>query len=393
MIDLKVARYKNVDITFIDVKTNGGNRLIKFNYPGSDDQAIEVQGNLQPSFNITAILTDENYFNDRDELLTVLNDKTPDTFVHPTAGAINNVIAGRYELIEKLSDIGRAEVNIVFEIDNAAGIPIQSQNLPSQVIQSSSLANAQVADSFSNIFDVSLNFPNNFTDAFDALNKVSNALSTAYTLTEPISDLASDFRISLNRFSSNIGNLIQAPVDLSTTLFNLFFDLDTLYESESDAYSVFRSLFDYGNDDPIIMQTTVGRIERKKNRDVIRATVKAYALLYAYNNAMLIDYFTTDDLDLIQDELEQQYLSLRAEPQLANEALELIDRTRIQAQFTLDLVRVNTRSIITVETRPKPLAVLVYEYYGSTELVDIIAELNNVKQHSFVEGQLKIVTS
>ena len=63
----------------------------------------------------------------------------------------------------------------------------------------------------------------------------------------------------------------------------------------------------------------------------------------------------------------------------------------MQAQDTLDQVRVNTSQVITIETRRQPLSVLVYSYYGSTELTDTIAELNNIKENAFVEGSVQVL--
>ena len=133
--------------------------------------------------------------------------------------------------------------------------------------------------------------------------------------------------------------------------------------------------------------------QRKQNRDLIRANLRVQALSYSYLNAAEAEYNTTEDLELAQNNLEAQYLDTRNNQLLSNEALEELDRVRVQAQKALDAVRVNTRSIITIETPLRPLTVLVYEYYGNTDLVETIAELNDINQNAFVEGEVRILTA
>jgi len=156
---------------------------------------------------------------------------------------------------------------------------------------------------------------------------------------------------------------------------------------------VLKGLFPFGTNDPIVETNTVGRVERKRNRDLLRANMRTQALSFAYINASEVDYQNTDDLDLAHDELEAQYIDVRDNQLLSNESLEELDRLRVQAQKTLDVVRVNTRLIITVETPLIPLSVLTYRYYGSTDLVEIIADLNNINQNAFVEGDVRILTA
>ena len=102
LIQLKTANYKGVEFAIRDMPTTGGNRIIKFNYPGSDKQSIEVQGKAPRSFSLTAVIPHENYFSERDELLRVLEDGERGTLVHPTFGAIENVINGEFSLNENI---------------------------------------------------------------------------------------------------------------------------------------------------------------------------------------------------------------------------------------------------------------------------------------------------
>lgn len=392
MIELKTAKYKGVEFLFDDMPTTGGNRIIKFNYPGSDKQSIERQGKAPRSFTLTAIIPHENYYQERDNLLRVLEDGEVGTLTHPTFGDVENVINGLYTITEKLSELGRAQVVIPFEIDNATGIPQQSGALASQVQTQSDICNAQLAADLGDGYDVGLNFSGNFTDALDNLDNVSASFAEASEFAEPVAENIAAFRQSVDNFAGSIGNLIQVPADLATSVRGLFEDLNNLYDTPETLLGAFKLLFPFGEDDPVVQTTTVGRVQRKQNRDLVRANLRVQALSYSYLNAAEVEYASTDDLELVQDSLETQYLDARNNQLLSNESMEELDRLRVQAQKALDVARVNTRSIITIETPLIPLSVLVYSYYGSTELVEAIADLNNINQNAFVEGDVRILT-
>jgi len=434
IIQLKVAKYKGVEFLFETATTTGGNRLIKFNFPGSDRQSIERQGKLPRSYPMTIWIQHDNYFQVKDELLRVLEDGEKGVLTHPTDGDIDNVINGEYQLVETISDLGRGQLTVTFEIDDSVGIPIQSGDLVSQVQSASDLLNTQLAADITNDYEASLNFLGNFNDALDNLNEISAAINSASTLANPISNLAADFTKAITTFNNSIGNLVQSPTELSSSINALFESLNNLYETPGETFRVLKGLFAFGEDDPVIavvaptnanntnpiaVPKTAGLTERKRNRDLIRANIRTQSLSYAYLNTVQVDFSNTDDLDLVQDELETQYANIRdnqtisgrslsgqlisGEPRsitdqlvndqlLSNESLELLDRIRVQAQKTFDNVRVSTQSIITVETPLRPLSAIVFSYYGSTDLVETIADLNNINQNAFVEGEIRILT-
>lgn len=407
IIELKTAKYKGVQFLFTDMTTVGGNRIIKYNYPGSDAQAVERQGKLPRGYALTIWVQHENYYQTRDNILRVLEDGITGTLTHPTFGDVDNVINGDYTLEEKITELGRASIKVTFEQNTATGVPRQSGNLAAQVQTRSQALNAGLSADFASKYKVSTGLTGNFSDALDTAANAVRAVERASQVVTPLTEGLSQFRAKIRRVTGAIGDLIQAPARLAAEIDGLFADLNNLFEAPKDAVAAFKALFDYGNDDATITPNTVARTERKLNSDLLRTKIQMQALSYAYSNASQATYTTTDELDEVQDILEVQYANNHAARLLAggesetggslfiasNETLEVLDQVRVQAQAVLDEVRVSTRTTLTIETPRMPLSVLVYNYYGSTELVDTIADLNNIKQNAFVEGELRILTS
>lgn len=414
IIELKTARYKGVEMPFEAASTTGGNRLIVFSYPGSDEQSIEIQGKAPREFTLTFWIPHENYYQERDTFLAVLEDGVSGVLTHPTFGDVENVINGKYTLTETISELGRARVVVPFHIDGAGqGIPQQSDNLPALVNTGVLNFNAQLSLDF-DFYDVTNSFSGNFTDASTNMTSAINSIADAASLFDPLTDLAADFTQQINVLANNIGGLVESPAAFVSGVSGLFESLNNLFETPARTLAVFESLFDFGDDDPEVLQNTVGRKERKINRDLLRTQIAAQALAFGYLNATQVEFQTDVEIAEVQSRLEAQYLEIKtgniisnettntrlpadqSQPNvylLSNESFELLDRLRTQAQQVFDGARINASTIITINTPLRPLSVLVYAYYGSTDLVETIAELNDVKQNAFVEGDIRILSS
>ena len=391
IIQLKNGSYKGVNIVFVESETSGGNRLVKFNYPSSDNQSIEIQGKQERSFSLTIWIPFDNYYEKRDELLRVLEDGKFGTFVHPTFGDIENVTNGLYTLSEKQSELGRGSVTVTFEVDTGEGVPIQSGDTVSLVQDAAITLNETINSDLSDTYEVAASSGGNFEDAVNNIGGLVDLFESAANTVESKLDEFADFNQQVKDFRSDVYSVVSTPANLAERLANLFVTLDRLTDNPEDIIKPLKRLFAFGDNDPDIKPTTFARIERKKNRDQLRVAVKTQALSYAYIAYAQIEYSTAEDLEAAQRELEEQYKSVRNES-ISNEALESLDRLRVQGQRTLDNAKVSRKSIITIDTKLMPLTVLVYSYYGNTDLVETIAELNNIKQNAFVEGEIRILS-
>ncbi|MCK5127647.1 MAG: DNA circularization N-terminal domain-containing protein [candidate division Zixibacteria bacterium] len=392
IIATKEASYKGVAFLWRSAPTSGGRRVIPFLYPRSDKQAIEDQGLAPRKFSITGIISHDNYFVVRDNLLRALENKDAGVLVHPTYGEINGVKAGRYTITEKISELGRAEITMEFFIEDSSGIPRVAANRTSQVRAASDALNGSLSADLSEGYTVTSSFTGNFASAEEGAVDVAASMTDAIKKIEPLTDKLNTFRGQVTAYTNNITALIQEPSNLADSVGLLFSSMNDLYAAPGQTLDVIAGLFGFGADDPVFAQNTAGRIERKRNQDLLRANIKAQSLSYAYLNAVQVEYDSETALNAVNDDLEAQYLDARQNELLSNETLLNLDALRVEANAALSEILLNTRKVITIETRQIPLSVLVYQYYGSTDLVPTIAVLNNIQQNAFVSGQVQILT-
>lgn len=406
MIQLSLARYKGVDFLFEDATTTGGNRLLKFNYPASDRQSIERQGEAPASYSMTIVIPHEDYEAKRASLLRVLSSATPGVLVHPTFGPLPNMIPGQFTVNERLSELGRATVTTTFERDDGAGVPQATGDTLSQV-QAQSLAVSTAAGSgLASRFKVSSRFPANFRAARTLLTDLSGRLRAITEFGTPIAAEVAAFRADIDAFNGSIGALIQAPANLATELDSLFESVGNLFETPDETFGALRSLLGFGDEYSAVPTDTAGRIERNNNQNAIVGYVGAQTLNNQYLFAAWAAsqrippryvppptalYKTAEDVAAVQDEIEQRYLTVREASGVNNETLEQLDRLRVSAQQVVGDSQIARRSLITVTVDTLPLSVLAYQYYGSTALSDTLAELNDIQQTAFVTGDVQLI--
>lgn len=389
-VELKVASYKNVEFLFRSARTNGGVKRQIFSFPNSNRQSIEEFGTAPRSFELVGIIPFDDYENKKAALIRAIESGGAGTLIHPTFGAIENVKAGAWTINETITELGRAEITMQFDIDNAVGIPQKALNSVSQVDQNNQTLLAGLNETLAENWTISS--PGNYEDGATAAQAVADSFKSASEGAGQAADKIDEHRRELDNFTDSINQLIVDPIALSQSIGSLFNSLNNLYEAPGDSFAAFKNLFNYGDNDPIIDPTTFDLAERKKNRDIMRGAMKAQALGYAYVASAETEYQTVRELDQANDELEQQYLVCIAED-ISNASAGDLNNIRTQANATLAEIRISARRVIKIITKRTPLSVLAYKYYGNTDLVDTLQKLNNIEQTSFVEGEIEILTS
>ena len=394
IIDTKPAAYKGVEFLMLISRIEGGRKDALFAFPNSDKQTVEDLGLLPRAYSINAIIPHENYIEQRDRLLRVLEDGEKGPLDHPFYGRVENIVARTFTIVERLSDLGRAELQITFAIDDNIGIPQKADNAISEASQQLAVLNDFNAANITDDFEVDEGFLGNFKDAQELLEGVAgvfeDVVSFATTLTTEINQYAAN----INQFTTKINQLISIPQDLAFSIQNVFSTIDGLFSSIEATFDAFVrfEFFDFGDDDTDINQTTQGRVQRATNRATVNQSIQTFALGYAYLNAVQITFQTVEDIDEVNEILEKQYVKIFESLCLCSQTSAALTDLRTISNKLLDDKRVEAKRIITITTKRMPMAVLAYQYYGSTELTDTLLELNAIKGASFVEGDIKILT-
>lgn len=391
--ELQPASFKGVGFLVTAARLSGGRKDVKHSFPNSDKQTIEDLGLSPRVFTLTAVITGENYTQDRDRLLIALEEGGKGTLIHPFYGQLENYVARSYTLLENMEMLGEAKFNITFEINNDPGPPVKSQNTLSLIESGNNAYVLKVAEDIENNYQVTPSFTGNFSNASDKLGNVSSAFGDNTSLLQASASQINSFNNQLNAFTADKNTLLQDPKLLSTDLTSLFGAIDLLYTGAAGTIAVLEKFFTFGDDDVDIQLTTLGRIERNNNNIIINAAVQSVALSYSYFNTGQIDFDTVTDIDEQADKLETQYQKIINAEGLEDDTLFELSNLRTNIQEFFNDQRLRARQIITVNVNTTSARLLSYKHYGDSSQGEQLLELNDIKQNvTFLEGDIDILT-
>jgi prophage DNA circulation protein len=371
--ELLPASFRGVPF-LVDSSTTGGGRKTSTNeYPNSDRRFVEDLGLLNKTFSIRATLTGPNYSQKRDALIRALETSGPGLLIHPFFG-IQNVVAKPYTLEERMTSLGEARFNLVFENAQEAILPQPVTGTMNSVF--TAINEAILLIQVLIIQGLLITNSDNF---LDALSKVNNFIGTVGFLTNEFvseSEAFDTFSKTLTNFADNSSAILADTTVLSENITNTFTTLDDAISTPQDSKNLFQELFNFGDDDITLELNTSKNIEREKNRSVLNGSIQAMALLMNYRNVVQVTFTT-------------QVIS--------NTAISRSDKTKLQnsrnlvRQF-LDKEAIRAFKITDFNTKDTTINALAYRLYGSTDNVDALINLNNFRDLLHIEGDIKILT-
>lgn len=387
--------YKGVPITIDGGSVSGGRKVSIKQFPGRDTQLVEDIGQKPRSWSLDIVINDKpgkDYFDYRDELLSVLDRKGSGILIHPLYGRIEGVVATSYSLNETFTEFGYATVSVQFEVDNNPGIPQRSSNTVSEVLSANDKTRSAAKADISARVKVTPTLTGNLGAMADKIAKFAERARDATVRRGEFIEGLDEYADAVRKLNQDAVYLATQPEILAAQFDQLMARINTLYGQAKTRFDAFRDLFGFGDDDGNGSIVTAGQIEKHTNNSVFNGAVGTIALGYAYINSTQIAYQTTAEIDEIQALLDAQYAAV-IENGSSQDVKDAITDLRVTALLALDTIRLQTDEIITVETPPTTCRLLSFAYYGSDEDGETIANLNRIDDVSFVSGNVEILTN
>jgi prophage DNA circulation protein len=289
-------------------QTTSGRKTVTHEYPNADRRFVEDLGKTQKVFTVDGIITGANddYLQRRDALVRVLEEPGIKLLVHPFFGN-QQVVAKPYRLSEKTDSLNEAVFSMTFEKADLNIFPSEGASNNAKI---DSLANSTLSSFGSDVgalFGVTNTFANNFTDSQSQLTDIANIFTDSLaTVTNDVQEI-STFKVTVDKFVDNINSNIRNPTDLGNDIVELFTIANETADTAGDRFNLFRKFFNFGDEDVDILPTTVEKIERKKNRDLLRNVMQSGSLVQAYNGGSQVEYKNNQILLDVRKILEDQY--------------------------------------------------------------------------------------
>jgi prophage DNA circulation protein len=389
---LQSASFRGVSFLVDSASTEGGRKTVTHEYPNTNIRFVEDLGDLQETFSINGIITGANYIQDRDSLIAALKMPGRGELVHPFFGTLM-VVAKPYSLAESMNELGVAKFTMIFEKSDESIFPSQSSSNTSLINSRTNILTGLLGNDLSSLFSVSRKYPSNFVSAKNILTAVGTAFGINADNVLKVVDNISSFSSNLLNFTTDINDNIVDPTSLTDDFELLFSSFSQIGRNAVDQFDLLQSLFGYGDDESAIPTTTVQRLERETNRQIINSYVNANALAYAYNTVPQLDFTTENDIKEIQGILDTQFDYVIENSNLGDDSIQAIKDLRVEVIKFLENESVTAFKIATITTQELPMTILCHQYYGSVDNTVNLLNLNNTIDSSFVVGDVNILVN
>lgn len=393
-IDLTLqGSYKGLPFEITSASVAGGRKKVINQYPNSDTQYVEDLGLMPRKISLEIIIRDrenEDYFQYRDRLLAVIESGDDGVLIHPFYGRIDNMVVVTYSLSENFTSYGRSTLSVSFEVNNNNGIPVANENTPAALSALNDKVIQTTLDDIQGNYVLTSGFFGNFESS---VSKVSNIIDAAKNSTKFVGETAvgiNEMSALLGNMASSINSLVTDPIALSTSINALFETLDSVYASADATFDTFTRMFGFGSDE--VEGNTAIQAQRKKNNDTLDGAINSSALSFAYVNATLKAYTSTDEIDNVLKLLDGQYnvVNRGASSQDAKDA---INDLRVKTLGYFDSLRLSTSNILEVYTQPTSARLLAYNYYGNDNLTQTLIDINAINDASDVSRSVRVLSN
>jgi hypothetical protein len=387
--ELLPASFKGVPFLVNSGSTEGGRKTATHEFPNSDRRFVEDLGLLNKKFSVQATITGPNYRQKRDALINAIETAGSGLLIHPFLG-IQRVVSKPYTLEERMTNVGEARFNLVFENAQDAILPRPIRGTLSNIFSSVNQAITLVKTTIIQAINIS-----NSDNYLDALGKTLDFIDSVGFLTNEYvstSEQFDTFSKGLQNFSENASQIVTDAVLLSDNYADTFTNLDDALSSPEGAMGLFGSLYSFGDDDVTIEGNTFQNNIKENNRDILNGATQTLALLLSYRNAVKIEYQTVDQINQQQEALDIQFEKINSNSAVISSDRSELLRARNQVREFFDQAELQAFKVIDFTTNTTTISELVYRIYGNLDNLNTIIELNGFRDLQRIEGTIKILS-
>lgn len=410
--------FRGVEFNYRSSSLLSGRKSVFHTFPNSNDVQSEDLGRLPRAFALDMIISGigQEYFSKRNALLSALDASGEGELNHPLYGKFTVQLDGSYEISEDIGTQGKATISASF-------LRIDSNN------QESRPSKRTINSDAKNIQTGILNTTKGITfypgsSIIDNPNSLNSDIGEDGLGENPL--VNNDFLEGVKTIESNIDNItrrftaiarvITDPVDYSkysalirefglsdlTDIADIIDAVGGLYEKGEDFTDDIElwlrgieSTYDYNDDvDGSTALTTQALAEAQNNDLAFRNLMQVMAVSYASSSMIQINYVTDEQLNTETDSIMAQIDKVSEFVAADADLFNLLKTIKNNLRVAIDDELLNVFNVETINVRnPIPMTTLVHSLYGNLENYDIIRDLNEFTDLSYISGDVKVVNS
>lgn len=385
----------------------GGHRATERPILNSSEQILSNVGVRQRSYAVRGfiaqresvdpesgeVIVERTYADHRRALLAALEDPEPATFVHPTEGAIQGLLARSFAVDENQDEWGMGRVFVELIRDTRRPTPVPDLGVASAVVAAAEESKGSFLDSLAEKWGVDTSIVGSFEDGLAKAKEAFNSIQNIVNEAETLADAADAIAATVSEGIAAAATLITLPQRLATTIGNAVSVLASAFPTAVAAFEGMILGFSFGDINfSIDTSTPSGRL-RAENNAAMNATMKGVYLAEAFRFATGIEFLTLDEIERVEGLLDDQFNAIVDLGASTAESIDTLENLRTAFASFLDRARLSARKTVQEDTAPITPRTLAFAIYGDDALTETLAGLNGVFAYETLSGRVTVLSS
>lgn len=383
--NLRQASFRGVPFKVESHDLDAGRRGVQHEYAQRDKPYTEDLGRKGRQFTIEGFVVGSEYMTERDALIAACEQEGSGELIHPYLGRqVVNCFGCKVR--ESARDGGMATFSLTFVEAGEVEFPSQKNDAKAGLLGAVDDAIDAAKASFDKRFSV-LGQPGFVSDsAIGSINSYADTLSNLSKGASASSSGLAELGWAVKKLKGRALDLIKTPGKLSKQLADSLAILRQIADAPREVFAALAALFGFGSGDKPIPTTTATRRQQAKNAKILNGTISIIATLEATKAAAEIEYESTEDAEVIRDELIE---NLDAQMEETDDDFLF---TKLQAVRSRLIAAVpppdeNLATVAHYELKKTlPSLVVAYEIYESEAFEADLIDRNKVQHPGFVIG-------
>jgi len=358
---------------------NGGRKVVSNEYPYRDLRYIQDLGGLERKFTINVITDDTEGFENKKKLLKMLDDGGQLEMSHPDYGDLKVFCLSYTAENDYIKEVGLTRISLNLEVASLNIFPLTAKKKGFLARLKSAILGKN-EEKFNKAWKTVKKVKGTFDNTVKTINSVSKKMKQVAKKIQGAGDGFGKFTSGLNNLALSAKQLVQSPTLLVANLKANFNNLATAYSTAKDVFNIAKDLAKLNFND----------INMDGNSQQITNYIVSSAMATCYEQVVLIDYKTTDEIDIAIKELETAFKNMPST--IDKEIYDLLNQARIEAMNTLNALAISLPSLNKINiNNPISLTNLCYSLYGNLDLLETISKLNKIIDPTAISGDIWIL--
>jgi prophage DNA circulation protein len=230
---------------------------------------------------------------------------------------------------------------------------------------------------------------NQYKGVSEKIADVGKQLSVVAGKIRTSGDSLSIFQIEVARFTNDIQNLVNSPVDL---IYQINTSISGLVISGSDIKNIFTSLIGLTSKPTATSNATNnGNIAQdiKTNNELISSMIYVNALPECCIALQNMSFETKTELDYYHKLITQAFENMPEN--LDDDTRKAMNEMRVQVDLMLQQEVLTLNEIYSINTPQTNATCLNYTIYDNFDNYDILLNVNSIKSVGMIQGEIKVV--